>query len=135
MHLPAEMRDNQHTMTKLLVRIAINAVAIGFTAWLLPGIRVVDNSIGTYILLGVLFGVVNALVKPLVTLLSCPLVILTLGLFVLVINGLMLQLTATLSGGLLQVNGLGTAMVAGVVMGVTNMVLEAVTGAFTEDDR
>ena len=122
-------------MTKLLVRIAINAVAIGFTAWLLPGIRVVDNSIGTYILLGVLFGVVNALVKPLVTLLSCPLVILTLGLFVLVINGLMLQLTATLSGGLLQVNGLGTAMVAGVVMGVTNMVLEAVTGAFTEDDR
>jgi putative membrane protein len=135
MHLPAEMRDNQHTMTKLLVRIAINAVAIGFAAWLLPGIRVVDNSIGTYILLGVLFGVVNALVKPLVTLLSCPLVILTLGLFVLVINGLMLQLTATLSGGLLQVNGLGTAMVAGVVMGVTNMVLEAVTGAFTEDDR
>jgi putative membrane protein len=122
-------------MTKLLVRIAINAVAIGFTAWLLPGIRVVDNSIGTYILLGVLFGVVNALVKPLVTLLSCPLVILTLGLFVLVINGLMLQLTATLSGGLLQVGGLGTAMVAGVVMGVTNMVLEAVTGAFTEDDR
>lgn len=122
-------------MTKLLVRIAINAVAIGFTAWLLPGIRVADNSIGTYVLLGVLFGIVNSLVKPLVTLLSCPLVILTLGLFVLVINGLMLQLTATLSGGLLRVESLGTAVIAGIVMGVTNMVLEAVTGAFTEDDR
>lgn len=119
---------------KIILRILVNAVAIGFTTWLLNGIRVTDNSITTYLLLGVIFGLVNALIKPIVTALSCPLVILTLGLFVLVINGLMLQLTATFSGGLLQVAGLGTAVVAGIVMGVTNMVLEAVVGAFSGDD-
>ncbi len=120
---------------KIILRVIVNAVAIGITAWLLPGVQVTNDSITTYLLLGLIFGLVNALVKPIVTLLSCPLVILTLGLFVLVINGLMMLLTATFSGGLLQVAGLGTAMVAGVVMGVTNMVLEAVTGAFAEDDR
>jgi putative membrane protein len=122
-------------MTKLLIRMIVNALAIGFTAWLLPGIRVTDDSISTYVLLGILFGLVNTLIKPLVTLLSCPLVILTLGLFVLVINGLMLQLTATISGGLLQVDTFGTAIIAGVVMGVTNVILEAVVGAFTDDER
>jgi len=118
---------------KIILRVIVNAVAIGVTAWLLPGVRVTSDSITTYLLRGLIFGLVNALVKPIVTLLSCPLVILTLGLFVLVINGLMLLLTATFSGGLLQVAGLGTAVVAGVVMGVTNMVLEAVVGAFAED--
>jgi len=120
-------------MTKLLIRMIVNALAIGFTAWLLPGIRVTDDSISTYVLLGILFGLVNTLIKPLVTLLSCPLVILTLGLFVLVINGLMLQLTATISGGLLQVDTFGTAIIAGVVMGVTNVILEAVVGAISAD--
>jgi len=122
-------------MTKLLIRMIVNALAIGFTVWLLPGIRVTDDSISTYVLLGILFGLVNTLIKPLVTLLSCPLVILTLGLFVLVINGLMLQLTATISGGLLQVDTFGTAIIAGGVMGVTNVILEAVVGAFTDDER
>ena len=119
---------------KLILRIIVNAIAIGFTAWLLPGIRVTDDSITTYVLLGVIFGLVNALIKPLVTALSCPLVILTLGLFVLVINGLMLQLTAWLSGGRLHIAGLGVAVVAGVVMGIANIVLEAVVGAFVGDD-
>jgi putative membrane protein len=118
---------------KIILRVIVNAVAIGITAWLLPGVQVTNDSITTYLLLGLIFGLVNALVKPIVTLLSCPLVILTLGLFVLVINGLMMLLTATFSGGLLQVAGLGTAVVAGIVMGVTNMVLEAVVGAFAED--
>lgn len=118
---------------KIILRILVNAIAIGFTTWLLNGIRVTDNSITTYLLLGVIFGLVNALIKPIVTALSCPLVILTLGLFVLVINGLMLQLTAWLSGGRLQIAGLGVAVLAGIVMGVTNMVLEAVVGAFAED--
>ena len=114
----------------ILIRIVVNAVAIGLTAYLLPGIRVTDNSITTYLLLGVIFGIVNALVKPIVSALTCPLVIVTLGLFILVINGLMLMLTASLSGGRLQVDGLGTAIIAGIVMGIVNAVLEGVVGAF-----
>ncbi len=117
----------------ILIRIVVNAVAIGLTAYLMPGIRVTDNSIATYLLLGVIFGVVNALVKPIVSALTCPLVIVTLGLFILVINGLMLMLTANLSGGRLQVDGLGTAIIAGIVMGIVNAVLEGVVGAFGGD--
>ncbi len=115
----------------ILIRIVVNAVAIGLTAYLLPGIRVTANSITTYLLLGVIFGIVNALVKPIVSALTCPLVIVTLGLFILVINGLMLLLTANLSGGRLQVDGLGTAIIAGIVMGIVNAVLEGVVGAFS----
>jgi putative membrane protein len=113
----------------ILVRIVVNAIAIGLTAYLLPGIRITDNSITTYLLLGLIFGVVNALVKPIVSALSCPLVILTLGLFVLVINGAMLMLTSWVSGNALQIDGWGTAILAGIVMGVINIVLEGVVGA------
>jgi putative membrane protein len=115
----------------ILIRVVVNAVAIGLTAYLLPGIRVTDNSIGTYLLLGLIFGIVNALVKPIVSALTCPLVILTLGLFILVINGAMLLLTASISGGRLQVDGLGVAIIAGIVMGVINIVLEGVVGALS----
>jgi putative membrane protein len=113
----------------ILVRIIVNAIAIGLTAWLLPGIRVVGNDLLTYLLLGLIFGVVNALVKPIVSALTCPLVILTLGLFILVINGAMLMLTAFISGGRLQVDTWITAIIAGIVMGVINVVLEGVVGA------
>jgi putative membrane protein len=113
----------------ILIRIVVNAVAIGLTAYLLNGIRVTDNSITTYLLLGLIFGVVNGLVKPIVKALSCPLVLLTLGLFVLVINGAMLMLTSYISGGALQIDSWLTAIIAGVVMGVINIVLEGVVGA------
>ena len=115
-------------MGKFIARIIINAVAIAITAALLPGIHVLGNDIGTYLLLGLIFGIINALIKPLVSLLTCPLVILTLGLFVLVINGFMLLLTASFSGGRLMVDGLGWAIIGGIIMGVVNVVLEAVFG-------
>jgi putative membrane protein len=113
----------------ILVRIVVNAIAIGLTAYLLDGIRVTNNSITTYLLLGVVFGLVNGLVKPIASALSCPLVILTLGLFVLVINGAMLLLTAWISGGALQIDGWWPAILAGIVMGIINAVLEGVVGA------
>jgi putative membrane protein len=120
-------------MGKFLLRVIVSAVAIAVTAAILPGIRVVNNDIGTFLLLGLIFGIVNALVKPIVSLLTCPLVILTLGLFLLVINGLMLLLTASLSGGRLFVDGLGWAIIGGIIMGVVNMVLEVALGLNRED--
>ena len=115
-------------MGQLLGRIIINAIAIGITAALLPGIHVLNNDILTYLLLGLVFGLVNALIKPIVSLLTCPLVILTLGLFALVINGVMLLITAALSDGRLVVDGLGWAIVGGIIMGIVNIVLESVFG-------
>jgi putative membrane protein len=120
----------------ILIRIIVNAVAIGLTAYLLPGIRVVEGSgIATYLLLGLIFGVVNALIKPIVSALSCPLVILTLGLFILVINGAMLMLTSWISGDRLQIDSWLTAILAGIVMGVINIVLEGVVGAVSGGER
>jgi putative membrane protein len=122
----------------ILIRIVVNAIAIGLTSYLLGGIRVTDGRIVTYLFLGVIFGLVNALVKPLVSALSCPLVILTLGLFILVINGAMLMLTAWLSGGALTIDGWWPAILAGIVMGIINAVLEGVVGAVSgggKDER
>jgi putative membrane protein len=115
-------------MRNLVLRIIVSAVAIAVTAAILPGIHVVNNDIGTFLILGLVFGLVNALIKPIVALLTCPFIILTLGLFVLVINGIMLLITASLSGGRLIVDGFGWAIVGGIIMGVVNVVLESVLG-------
>ncbi|MHA7275937.1 phage holin family protein [Arthrobacter sp. HLT1-21] len=92
-------------MLKFVVRILINALALFVAAWLLPGIEVGSASsdgdttgvILSYLFVGVVFGIVNALVRPIVALLSLPLTILTLGLFTIVINAGMLMLTAWLT--------------------------------------
>lgn len=111
-----------------LIRVAVNAIAIAVTTAVLPGISVRDESIATYLVLGIVFGLVNALVKPILALLTCPLIIVTLGLFILVINGLILMLTSSLTGGLLTVDSLGSAILGGVVMGIVNVVLESLFG-------
>src|SRR5258707_11588330 len=105
-------------MGKFLLRVIINAIAIAITANLLPGIHIVNQDLGTLLLIGLIFGIVNALVKPLLSLLTCPFIILTLGLFILVINGAMLLLTANLSGGRLIVDGFWWAVGGGIIMGI-----------------
>jgi putative membrane protein len=78
---------------RFVLRVLFNALALVVASWLLPGIEVIGG-IGTYVILGLLFGVVNATIGSLLKVMTCPLIVLTLGLFTLVINGLMLQLTA-----------------------------------------
>jgi len=113
---------------KFLLRVVINAIAIAITASLLPGIHVVNQDLGTLLIIGLVFGVINALIKPILTLLTCPFVILTLGLFLFVINGLMLLLTANLSGGRLIIDGFWWAVGGGIIMGIVGLVLESVLG-------
>ncbi len=82
-------------MTKFILRWAINAVALYLAVLLLPGIDLA--SAPTSILwLALIFGLVNALVRPLISILTCPLIILTLGLFTLVINTFMFWLTSVI---------------------------------------
>jgi putative membrane protein len=103
-------------MRSFIVRVIINGLALGIASWLLPGLNISTSATtaavgnggvtqGTdtigivlaYLFIGLIFGVVNALVKPVVSLLSLPLTILTLGLFTIVINAAMLYLTSWLS--------------------------------------
>jgi putative membrane protein len=118
---------------RLLVRLAVNALALGTAAWLFSDITVTGStSTGrmlTLVVVGAIFGLVTALVRPVVRLLSLPLIILTLGLMLLVINALMLLLTSTIADALdlgFHVEGFWTALGGSIVISVASMVLEAV---------
>ena len=122
-------------MRNFILRVIVSAIAIAVATALLPGISVVNKDILSFLLLGLIFGIVNALIKPIISILSCPLVLLTLGLFMFVINGVMLMITAALSDGRLKVDGLGWAIVGGIIMGVVNVVLELVLGMSGDSKR
>ncbi|MCY3834489.1 MAG: phage holin family protein [Chloroflexi bacterium] len=114
-------------MREFLIRILINAVAIAVTALLIPGIQIANNDITTLLVLGLIFGLVNSLLKPLLLLLTCPAVILSLGLFIFVINGVMLMITDSLAGARLTIEGgIFTAILGGMVMAAVSIVLENV---------
>ncbi len=115
-------------MGKFLLRVIVSAIAIAITAAILPGIHVLNNDLGTLLVIGLIFGLVNAILRPIVSLLTCPFIILTLGLFIFVINGLMLLVTASLSDGRLQVENFGWAVVGGIIMGIVGVILESVLG-------
>jgi putative membrane protein len=82
-------------MTKFILRWAINAIALYLAVLILPGIDLKSNLV-SILWLALIFGLVNALFRPLIQLLTCPLIILTLGLFTLVINTFMFWLTSVI---------------------------------------
>ena len=113
-------------MREFLIRVLINAVAIAVAAMLIPNIHIADNDLGTLLTIGLIFGVVNALLKPLLIVLTCPAVLLSLGLFIFVINGLMLLITDSLAGDRLVIEGgLFTAILGGMVMAAVSILLES----------
>ena len=121
-------------MTKLLIRLLANAVGLYVAARIVPGISVGENWL---VVLGValVFGLVNALIGPLLKLLTCPLIILTLGLFTLVINAVMLLLTSGLSravGLSFTVDGFWPAFWGALVISIVSFVMTLV---FHENDR
>lgn len=111
---------------KLILRIVINAIAIWLTSLLLAGFNF-TGSIVNLIIVAIIFGLVNALVRPIVKLLTLPINILTLGLFTLVINALMLILTVWLSDSLSLTGGLFDnlliAFVAAIIISVISTIL------------
>ncbi len=84
------------------LQTVINAVALWVAAWAIPGITFGGGSTGqvvkTVVIVALIFGIVNAFIKPILKLISLPFIILTLGLFVFIVNALMLQLTSWLAG-------------------------------------
>jgi putative membrane protein len=110
--------------------VILAAVFYGLTRWdVLPGLHVLPNpdgplgTTGTYLWIGLVFGVVNAIVGPVLRLLSLPFVVLTLGLFLLIINAALLGLTAALSDRLM-VDSFGTALVGGLILAVVGWVAD-----------
>jgi len=89
---------------KFILRILVNAVALAVTAWIMPNFILTKNPL-EIIVVAIVFGLVNGLIKPIVKLLSLPITVVTLGLFALVINTAMLLLTSWLVGNWLSIEG------------------------------
>ncbi|MFI9065054.1 phage holin family protein [Streptomyces sp. NPDC053429] len=116
-------------MTNFVVKTLANAAALAVAIWLVAGITLDEggDSTGTrvltLILVALVFGLVNFIVKPVVKLLSLPLFILTLGLFTLVVNALMLLLTSWLAKQFdlsFHVEGFWTAIIGGLIISVVS---------------
>lgn len=108
-------------MRNFLIRLIVNALALSAAAWLVPGITL-TGGFWDVLLVALVFGVVNALLKPIVLLLSLPFLILTLGLFAFVVNGVMLLVTAALTDHL-AVAGLLAAILGSIVISLVTMLL------------
>ena len=118
-------------MAYLILRILINALSIAVAVKVVNGI-IFTGEWWKMIAIGAVFGIVNSLIKPLLTLFTLPLIILTLGLFTLIINTLMLLITAELSGPFslgLQINGFWAAFKGALIVSIVSMLLSWITGA------
>jgi|SRR5882672_6638264 len=117
-------------MRALFVRWLINTLAIYLAIRLVPGIHF-DQGAGALLAVAALFGLVNSFLRPILTVLTCPLVVLTLGLFTFVINALLLLVTASLSrqfGLGLSVDGFWPAFWAGILIGIVSTVISLLVG-------
>jgi len=118
---------------KFALKVVILAVAFYLLTRfdVLPGLNVIPNeagplgATGTYLWIGLIFGVVNAIVGPILRLLSLPFVVLTLGLFLLVVNAALLGLTALVTDRL-TVEGFGTAVIGGLILAIVSWIADQV---------
>jgi len=122
---------------RILVTVAGNAAALAVAAWLFEGIRVGRPSTGsvedlvTLLLVGIVLGLVNAVVAPLAKLISLPFIILTLGLFLLAVNAAMLWLTTQIADAFdltFQVSGFWTYLFGALVISLVSMAVQAAFG-------
>jgi len=117
---------------KFLIWLVVNALALGAATWLLDGITLEGDTdtdqVVTLLIVGAIFGVITSFIRPIVNLLSLPLIILTLGLMLLVVNALMLMLTSWVAEQLdlgFHVDGFWTALFGSIVISIASLVLES----------
>lgn len=116
-------------MISFLVRLAISALGLWLASAVVPGVRV--DGLTTLLIAALLLGLVNAIVRPILTVLTFPLTILTLGVFLLVVNAATIGLVALFLPGF-AVEGLWPGVGAAVVTGVVSWIGH---GVFRDDDR
>lgn len=112
-------------MRSLVLHWLLNAAALWAAAYLLPGLDFSGNLVDL-LLVAAVFGVVNSLLRPILTILTCPLIVITLGLFTLVLNAVMLLVTGWLSERWdlgFTVSGFWAAFWGGLVVGLVSLAL------------
>lgn len=117
---------------KILLRLAVGAVSLWIATLLIPGIKLSDDSFtapwfGTLVLVAAIFGVVNAVLQPIIKTVGCAFYVVTFGLIALVVNGALLWLTGWIAGelgiGFTVQNFWPAAVLGALVIGVTNWLL------------
>jgi putative membrane protein len=108
----------------ILINLLVSAVAVFASAYILPGVHVTDFL--TAIIVAIILAVVNAVLKPILVILTLPITIVTLGLFYLVINALMILLVAAIVPGF-KVDGFLWAIIYSLVLSIVSSVLQTFT--------
>jgi putative membrane protein len=123
---------------RFLLRVLVSAAALGVATWAVSGIELLAGSgwsrVGTLLAVALIFGLINATLKPLIKVVGCAFYVLTLGLAALVVNGLLLWLTSVVAGDLtlpFHVTGFWPAFWGAIVVGLVSWVLNLLIG----DDR
>ncbi len=111
-------------MQNFLIRLFVNALALGAAAWFLDGIQM-SGGFFDVLLVALVFGLLNAVLKPILLFFSIPLLVVTLGLFALVVNALLLMITARLLDDF-AVSGFWTAVLGSIVISLVTMILGSV---------
>ena len=116
-----------------VIRVVLDAVAVWVATLIVPGVDVTTDSTGkkilTLVVVGAVLGLVNATIKPLAKLLSLPLIILSLGLFALVVNGLLFWLVSAISSALgapFHVDGFWAGFWGAIVVSIVSWLLSIV---------
>jgi putative membrane protein len=99
---------------RLIARLLVIAAAVWIVAAVVPGVHV-QEGITSYLIIAVIFAIVNVLVRPVLLLFSLPFLVITLGLFLLVVNAALLGITAALTDRL-SIDGFGSAVVAALLI-------------------
>ena len=107
---------------RFLLRLLLNGVAVLIAAWLIPGLGIASP--GTAIIAGIVLGLINAVIRPLLILLTLPLTLVTLGLFIFVVNAVCLALAAWVVPGF-TISGFGAAFAGALVISVVSWLLSA----------
>ncbi len=120
---------------RFLLRLLVSAAALGAATWIVPGITLPTASgwskAGTLVMVALIFGLINATLKPLIKVVGCAFYIFTLGLAALVVNGLLLWLTSVIAGDLtlpFHVTGFWAAFWGAIIVGLVSWLLHLLIG-------
>jgi putative membrane protein len=114
-------------LASLLIRLVVIAAAFGITAWLLSGMELSGGVLGA-LWVSLLFGVVNIVLGTIIRLITLPLTILTLGLFAIIVNALLLEITDAITSHLTIDEFWWTAIWASIILAIVTVALELVAG-------
>jgi putative membrane protein len=115
-----------------LIYLVVVAAAFAITSWLLSGMSV-SGGVFAYLWIALLFGLVNAILGTILRIFTLPLTVLTLGLFSIIVNAVLLDITDALSSHLTIDHFFWTAIWAAIILSVVTVILELIVGALVEE--